>query len=113
MEIVADDRSMDLAKVIRGETRLNDNVIITSDVQRNVGGGGACLRISSRATAKLTSANFLIPVSPQRPQIEYADRLILPGSNVTARAGEIAALTCRARYGNPSPLIKWFVIVAP
>lgn len=37
MEIVADDRSMDLAKVIRGETRLNDNVIITSDVQRNVG----------------------------------------------------------------------------
>ncbi|XP_039307870.1 hemicentin-1 isoform X7 [Solenopsis invicta] len=48
-------------------------------------------------------------VSPQRPQIEYADRLILPGSNVTARAGEIATLTCRARYGNPSPLIKWYV----
>lgn len=63
-------------------------------------------------TAGLIRANFLIPVSPQRPQIEYADRLILPGSNVTARAGEIATLTCRARYGNPSPLIKWFVIVA-
>lgn len=65
-----------------------------------------------RHTARLIRANFLIPVSPQRPQIEYADRLILPGSNVTARAGEIATLTCRARYGNPSPLIKWFVIVA-
>jgi len=63
-------------------------------------------------TVELIRANFLIAVSPQRPQIEYADRLILPGSNVTARAGEIATLTCRARYGNPSPLIKWFVIVA-
>ncbi|EFN88883.1 hypothetical protein EAI_02427, partial [Harpegnathos saltator] len=54
-------------------------------------------------------ARLVVRVSPQRPQIEYADRLILPGSNVTARAGEIATLTCRARYGNPSPLIKWYV----
>ncbi|RLU25619.1 hypothetical protein DMN91_001776 [Ooceraea biroi] len=43
-------------------------------------------------------ARLVVRVSPQRPQIEYADRLILPGSNVTARAGEIATLTCRARY---------------
>lgn len=72
-----------------------------------------CIRWRERRhTAGLIRANFLIPVSPQRPQIEYTDRLILPGSNVTARAGEIATLTCRARYGNPSPLIKWFVIVA-
>ncbi|XP_071862297.1 kin of IRRE-like protein 3 [Bombus fervidus] len=55
------------------------------------------------------SARLVVRVSPQRPQIEYADRLIIPGSNVTARAGEIATLTCRARYGNPSPLIKWYV----
>ncbi|XP_072751470.1 kin of IRRE-like protein 3 isoform X1 [Anoplolepis gracilipes] len=54
-------------------------------------------------------ARLVVRVSPQRPQIEYTDRLILPGSNVTARAGEIATLTCRARYGNPSPLIKWYV----
>ncbi|EFN64230.1 Kin of IRRE-like protein 3 [Camponotus floridanus] len=54
-------------------------------------------------------AKLVVRVSPQRPQIEYTDRLILPGSNVTARAGEIATLTCRARYGNPSPLIKWYV----
>ncbi|XP_066601564.1 kin of IRRE-like protein 3 isoform X3 [Prorops nasuta] len=54
-------------------------------------------------------ARLVVRVSPQRPQIEYADRLILPGSNVTARAGEIAILTCRARYGNPSPLIKWYL----
>ncbi|CAL7946544.1 unnamed protein product [Xylocopa violacea] len=54
-------------------------------------------------------ARLVVRVSPQRPQIEYADRLIPPGSNVTARAGEIATLTCRARYGNPSPLIKWYV----
>ncbi|KYN35193.1 Kin of IRRE-like protein 3 [Trachymyrmex septentrionalis] len=56
-----------------------------------------------------TLKGLITRVSPQRPQIEYADRLILPGSNVTARAGEIATLTCRARYGNPSPLIKWYV----
>ncbi|XP_011869141.1 PREDICTED: kin of IRRE-like protein 2 isoform X2 [Vollenhovia emeryi] len=31
-------------------------------------------------------ARLVVRVSPQRPQIEYADRLILPGSNVTARA---------------------------
>lgn len=60
---------------------------------------------------ELIFANCLIPVSPQRPQIEYADKLILPGSNVTARAGETATLKCTARYGNPSPLIKWFVKV--
>lgn len=59
---------------------------------------------------KLIFANCLISVSPQRPQIEYAGAVILPGGNVTARAGEIATLTCTARYGNPPPLIKWFVI---
>ncbi|KOX74231.1 Kin of IRRE-like protein 3 [Melipona quadrifasciata] len=33
-------------------------------------------------------ARLVVRVSPQRPQIEYADRLILPGNNVTARAGD-------------------------
>ncbi|XP_043488099.1 hemicentin-1 isoform X1 [Polistes fuscatus] len=54
-------------------------------------------------------ARLVVRVSPQRPQIEYDNHPILPGSNVTARAGEIATLTCRARYGNPPPLIKWYV----
>ncbi|XP_043482082.1 kin of IRRE-like protein 2 isoform X2 [Leptopilina heterotoma] len=54
-------------------------------------------------------ARLVVRVSPQRPQIEYADKLILPGSNVTARAGETATLKCTARYGNPSPLIKWYL----
>ncbi|KAH0545918.1 hypothetical protein KQX54_004471 [Cotesia glomerata] len=53
-------------------------------------------------------ARLVVRVSPQRPQIEYAGGVILPGGNVTARAGEIATLTCTARYGNPPPLIKWF-----
>lgn len=60
---------------------------------------------------ELIFANCLVPVSPQRPQIEYAGAPIQLGSNVTARAGEIATLTCTSRYGNPAPLIKWFVIV--
>ncbi|KAK0080530.1 hypothetical protein PV326_008118, partial [Microctonus aethiopoides] len=51
-------------------------------------------------------ARLVVRVSPQRPQIEYAGAVILPGGNVTARAGEIATLTCIARYGNPPPLIK-------
>ncbi|XP_015602883.1 kin of IRRE-like protein 2 [Cephus cinctus] len=55
------------------------------------------------------TARLVVRVSPQRPQIEYAGTLILPGTNVTARAGEIASLTCTARYGNPSPLIKWYL----
>ncbi|XP_035737382.1 hemicentin-2-like isoform X7 [Vespa mandarinia] len=54
-------------------------------------------------------ARLVVRVSPRRPQIEYDNHPILPGSNVTARAGEIATLTCRARYGNPPPLIKWYV----
>ncbi|XP_012277027.1 hemicentin-2 [Orussus abietinus] len=54
-------------------------------------------------------SRLVVRVSPQRPQIEYAGALILPGSNVTARAGEIAMLTCTARYGNPPPLIKWYL----
>ncbi|XP_034935070.1 kin of IRRE-like protein 2 [Chelonus insularis] len=55
------------------------------------------------------SARLVVRVSPQRPQIEYAGAVILPGGNVTARAGEIATLTCTARYGNPPPLIKWYL----
>ncbi|XP_057318391.1 kin of IRRE-like protein 2 isoform X1 [Microplitis mediator] len=54
-------------------------------------------------------ARLVVRVSPQRPQIEYAGAVILPGGNVTARAGEIATLTCTARYGNPPPLIKWYL----
>ncbi|XP_076391602.1 kin of IRRE-like protein 3 isoform X3 [Megachile rotundata] len=54
-------------------------------------------------------ARLVVRVRPQRPQIEYANLLIPPGSNVTVRAGEIATLTCTVRYGNPPPLIKWYV----
>ncbi|XP_043281902.1 kin of IRRE-like protein 2 isoform X3 [Venturia canescens] len=72
-----------------------------------------CQVTASDFTAQdaLTSApaRLVVRVSPQRPQIEYAGSVILPGSNVTARVGEIATLTCTARYGNPSPLIKWYL----
>ncbi|XP_044016181.1 kin of IRRE-like protein 2 isoform X2 [Aphidius gifuensis] len=54
-------------------------------------------------------ARLVVRVSPKRPQIEYAGAVILPGGNVTARSGEIATLTCIARYGNPPPLIKWYL----
>ncbi|XP_063980627.1 nephrin-like isoform X1 [Diachasmimorpha longicaudata] len=54
-------------------------------------------------------ARLVVRVSPHRPQIEYAGAVILPGGNVTARAGETATLTCTARYGNPPPLIKWYL----
>ncbi|XP_046434490.1 kin of IRRE-like protein 2 isoform X1 [Neodiprion fabricii] len=54
-------------------------------------------------------ARLVVRVSPKRPDIEYGQITILPGSNVTARAGEVAHLSCASRYGNPPALLRWYL----
>ncbi|XP_024082011.1 hemicentin-2 [Cimex lectularius] len=49
------------------------------------------------------------PFAPQRPRIEYKSTQVLPGNNVTARAGEKTTVKCISRYGNPPAKIKWFL----
>ncbi|XP_048513245.1 hemicentin-1 isoform X2 [Athalia rosae] len=54
-------------------------------------------------------ARLVVRVRPQRPQIEYGKLVIPPGSNVTARAGEVAPLSCASRSGNPPASIRWYL----
>ncbi|XP_039280051.1 irregular chiasm C-roughest protein isoform X2 [Nilaparvata lugens] len=56
-----------------------------------------------------TPIRLVVRVAPQRPRIEFRSAQLLPGHNVTARAGERAAVKCVSRYGNPPARIKWFV----
>ncbi|KAL1124788.1 hypothetical protein AAG570_001409, partial [Ranatra chinensis] len=48
-------------------------------------------------------------VAPQRPRIEHRSTQVLPGNNVTARAGEKTIVKCLSRYGNPPAKLKWFL----
>ncbi|KAI5742392.1 hypothetical protein M8J77_006763 [Diaphorina citri] len=48
-------------------------------------------------------------VEPQAPRIEYKASAVLPGHNVTVKAGEKATVKCVSRYGNPPAKLKWFL----
>ncbi|KAF5289667.1 hypothetical protein FQR65_LT11784 [Abscondita terminalis] len=48
-------------------------------------------------------------ISPQRPRIEYNASQVLPGHNLTALHGEVATIKCVSHYGNPPPVLKWFL----
>ena len=52
---------------------------------------------------------FFFAVAPQRPRIEHKSVQILPGNNVTARAGDKTTVKCLSRYGNPPAKLKWFL----
>lgn len=51
----------------------------------------------------------LIAVAPQRPKIEHRSSQVLPGHNLTVKAGERATVKCLSRYGNPPARLKWFL----
>lgn len=46
---------------------------------------------------------------PQSPRIEYNGSQVLPGHNLTALHGEVAVIKCVSHYGNPPPILKWFL----
>ena len=48
-------------------------------------------------------------MEPQAPQIEHRSNTIGSGKNLTVRVGEQVDVQCRARYGNPPAIIKWFI----
>ncbi|VEN47342.1 unnamed protein product, partial [Callosobruchus maculatus] len=48
-------------------------------------------------------------VPPQRPRIEYNGTQVLPGHNLTTLHGEVAVIKCVSHYGNPPPILKWFM----
>ncbi|KAL1517904.1 hypothetical protein ABEB36_001607 [Hypothenemus hampei] len=52
---------------------------------------------------------LVVRVPPQRPRIEFNGTQILPGHNLTTLHGEVAAIKCVSHYGNPSPILKWFL----
>lgn len=52
---------------------------------------------------------FSFSVPPQRPRIEYNASQVLPGHNLTALHGEVAVIKCISHYGNPPPVLKWFL----
>ncbi|KAF7265901.1 hypothetical protein GWI33_020647 [Rhynchophorus ferrugineus] len=49
------------------------------------------------------------PVPPQRPRIEFNGTQVLPGHNLTTLHGEVAVIKCVSHYGNPPPVLKWFL----
>ncbi|XP_045463992.1 hemicentin-2 isoform X2 [Harmonia axyridis] len=54
-------------------------------------------------------ARFVVRVPPQRPRIEFNGSQVLPGHNLTALHGEVVTTICRSHYGNPPPVLKWFL----
>ncbi|KAL3285009.1 hypothetical protein HHI36_019138 [Cryptolaemus montrouzieri] len=54
-------------------------------------------------------ALFFFSVPPQRPRIEFNGTQVLPGHNLTALHGEVAVIKCVSHYGNPPPVLKWFL----
>ncbi|XP_043221154.1 kin of IRRE-like protein 3 isoform X1 [Amphibalanus amphitrite] len=58
---------------------------------------------------KSAPAHLVVRVEPQVPQMEHRAATIGPGQNLTVRAGEEVDVQCRARYGNPPAIIKWFI----
>ncbi|XP_015833193.1 irregular chiasm C-roughest protein isoform X3 [Tribolium castaneum] len=53
--------------------------------------------------------HLVVRVPPQRPRIEYNGTQVLPGHNLTALHGEVAVIKCVSHYGNPPPVLKWFL----
>ncbi|XP_074038362.1 kin of IRRE-like protein 1 isoform X2 [Leptinotarsa decemlineata] len=52
---------------------------------------------------------LVVRVPPQRPRIEYNGTQVLPGHNLTTLHGEVAVIKCVSHYGNPPPVLKWFL----
>ncbi|XP_060519861.1 irregular chiasm C-roughest protein isoform X2 [Cylas formicarius] len=52
---------------------------------------------------------LVVRVPPQRPRIEFNGTQILPGHNLTTLHGEVAIIKCVSHYGNPPPILKWFL----
>ncbi|XP_057662340.1 kin of IRRE-like protein 2 [Diorhabda carinulata] len=52
---------------------------------------------------------LVVRVPPQRPRIEYNGTQVLPGHNLTSLHGEVAVIKCVSHYGNPPPVLKWFL----
>ncbi|KAG5889614.1 hypothetical protein JTB14_002004 [Gonioctena quinquepunctata] len=52
---------------------------------------------------------LVVRVPPQRPRIEYNGTQVLPGHNLTTLHGEVTVMKCLSHYGNPPPVLKWFL----
>lgn len=52
---------------------------------------------------------LVVRVPPQRPRIEFNGTQVLPGHNLTTLHGEVAVIKCVSHYGNPPPVLKWFM----
>ncbi|XP_049818433.1 irregular chiasm C-roughest protein isoform X2 [Aethina tumida] len=59
----------------------------------------------------LTSSpiRLVVRVPPQRPRIEFNGTQVHPGHNLTTLHGEVAVVKCVSHYGNPPPVLKWFL----
>ncbi|KAJ8922191.1 hypothetical protein NQ315_004126 [Exocentrus adspersus] len=57
----------------------------------------------------LSVLTIINTLPPQRPRIEYNGTQVLPGHNLTTLHGEVAAIKCVSHYGNPPPILKWFL----
>lgn len=57
----------------------------------------------------LRNTCFYFSVPPQRPRIEFNGTQVLPGHNLTTFHGELAVIKCVSHYGNPPPILKWFL----
>lgn len=52
---------------------------------------------------------LVVRVPPQRPRLEYETSTIMPGHNITVKAGTPAIIKCVSQYGNPPAQLKWFL----
>ncbi|KAK9728967.1 CD80-like C2-set immunoglobulin domain [Popillia japonica] len=52
---------------------------------------------------------LVVRVQPRKPKIEYNQNQVLPGHNLTALHGELAVIKCVSHFGNPPPILKWFL----
>ncbi|XP_071440087.1 kin of IRRE-like protein 2, partial [Hetaerina americana] len=65
--------------------------------------------------------HLVVRVAPQRPRLEFNGSNVgggeapgpsepgSPPANVTATSGEKGSLACISRFGNPPPVLKWFI----
>ncbi|XP_039276455.1 irregular chiasm C-roughest protein-like [Nilaparvata lugens] len=56
-----------------------------------------------------TPVRLVVRVAPERPRIEFRGSQLQPGSNLTAGAGDRAAIKCLSRHGNPPPRLEWYL----
>ncbi|GJQ79308.1 hypothetical protein Trydic_g16175 [Trypoxylus dichotomus] len=52
---------------------------------------------------------LVVRVQPRQPKIEYNQNQVPPGQNLTVLHGDVAIIKCISHFGNPPPILKWFL----